>query len=136
MLALDGKHVFVLEDDFLNLTVIMTILKGKGAKVYSDVWGTNTLNQLKYLPQVDLILLDLMLERTRLSGYEIFDQIKAEPKLEKVPVVLVTAADPDVELKKAQDKGFNGFFSKPLDRITFAEQIASILEGEKVWSPR
>src|SRR5687767_4665134 len=123
MLSLEGKHFFVLEDDFLNLTVIMTILKGKGAKVYSDVWGTNTLNQLRYLPQVDLILLDLMLERTRLSGYEIFDLIKAEPKLANVPIVLVTAADSDAEMKKAQEKGFNGYFSKPLDRLTFAQQI-------------
>lgn len=130
---LKGKRIFVLEDDFSNLLIIKTILQQNGAEVFTDVWGTSTVVQMKYLGKLDAILLDLMLSRTNMSGYDIFDRIKAEPTLADIPVVLVTAADPDTESLKAKGKGFAGFVSKPLDRQTFAQQIKSALEDEFTW---
>jgi len=132
-MLLDGKHVFVLEDDVTNLAIISSILRRHGATVYFDVWGATTLTQMKALPKIDIILLDLMLQRTKLNGYDIYDQIRTEPKLDEIPVLLVTAADADVELPVARKKGFNGYIAKPINREMFGQQIADALEGKDVW---
>lgn len=130
---LEGKHIFVVDDDVVNLAIITAILRRCGAKVYYDVWGANTLPQMKSLPQLDIVLLDLMLQRTKLSGYMLYDQMRGDPKLQKVPVILVTAADSDTELPVARQKGFNGYISKPIDRIAFGQQVADVIAGKEVW---
>ncbi|MBN1313807.1 MAG: response regulator [Anaerolineae bacterium] len=130
---LDGKHIFVLEDDVTNLAIITSILRRHGAIVYFDVWGATTLAQMMALPKIDIILLDLMLQRTKLSGYDIFEQIQTEPRLEEIPVLLVTAADADVELPVARKKGFSGYIAKPINREVFGQQVADALDGKDVW---
>jgi CheY-like chemotaxis protein len=132
-MILSDKHVFILEDDITNLAIITAILRRHGATVYYDVWGASTLAQMKATPKIDIILLDLMLKRTNISGYTIYDQIRGDARLASIPVVLVTAADPDTELTVAKNKGFNGFIGKPIDRTTFGEQIAEVLAGKEVW---
>lgn len=132
-MLLENKRVFYVEDDIMNLAVVRAILERHGAKVYSDVWGTNTILQLTMLGKVDVILLDLMLKRSNYSGYAIFKQIRAMPDLKAIPIVLITAADPDIEQVEAEKLGLNGFIAKPIDRRVFPKQVASVIAGEKVW---
>lgn len=132
-MSLEGKYIFVVDDDVVNLAIITSILKRGGATVYYDVWGANTLAQMKSLPKLDIVLLDLMLQRTKLSGYTIFEQIRSDPETKLIPVVLITAADSSTELPVARGKGFNGYISKPIDRITFGQQVADVIEGKGVW---
>jgi CheY-like chemotaxis protein len=131
---LKGKHIFVVEDDPRNLAIIRTFLQQAGAVVPYDHWGDTTLNRiLTYSFKIDLILLDIMFPHS-VSGYDIFDAIRAVPELRDIPIVAVTASDPDVEMKKAYEKGFSGYISKPLDHSSFTRQIAAILEGKEVWN--
>lgn len=132
-MLLQGKHIFVVEDDPLNLAIIRTILQRAGAVVPFDHWGDTTLKRMLDYPfKLDLILLDLMLPH-QFSGYDIFNSIRAVPELGQIPIVAVTASDPDVEMNKAREKGFSGYICKPLDRAKFARYVAAILEGEEIW---
>lgn len=131
-MLLEGKRIFVVEDDSSNLAIIRTILLRQGASVPFDVWGQGTVNTLLNSLPIDLILLDLALPRG-ISGYDVFDQIRTVPQLEKIPVVIVTAADPSTEMVKARSRGVNGFISKPIKYGSFAQSVASILNGESVW---
>ncbi|MEZ4591174.1 MAG: response regulator [Chloroflexota bacterium] len=122
-----------MEDDPINYSVILTILRQHGAITTHDYWGDTTLSRLKNHPlPLDLILLDLMLPG-QASGYDVFDAIRALPELDNVPIVAVSAADPDVEMPKAKAKGFSGYITKPINRRYFPEQLAQILEGETYW---
>ncbi len=132
-MLLKGKHIFVVEDDSLNLAIIRTILQRAGAVVPFDHWGDATLQKmLSYTFKIDLILLDIMFPHN-VSGYDIFDAIRAVPELSDIPIVAVTASDPDIEMNKAREKGFSGYICKPLDRTGFAHLVAAILEGREVW---
>lgn len=132
-MILEGKHIFVVEDDPLNLAIIRTILINAGASVPFDHWGDTTLDKmLLSQSQIDLILLDIMFPR-QVSGYDIFDAIQKEPKLKSIPIVAVTASDPDVEMNKAREKGFQGYISKPIDRSKFVHQVNLILSGTEIW---
>lgn len=102
------------------------------AKWRYGFWGDTTLSNMKNMPQIDLILLDLMPPR-QVSGYDVFDALRQLPEFQDVPVVAVTASDPDVEMNKARQKGLNGYISKPINRRLFPQQVKAVLDGEEVW---
>ncbi|MCI0712242.1 MAG: response regulator [Chloroflexi bacterium] len=132
-MRLEYKNVFVIEDDAENLAVIFTILRREGANVHFDRWGMETLDRIKQHGSIDIILCDLML-LGEASGYDVLKLVRADTDVKDVPVVAVTASDPDVEMEKVREAGFNGFISKPLNRRAFGGQIVAILKGAEVWN--
>lgn len=131
-MLLKGKRIFMIEDKYLYVAVASIYLRYEGAIVESQ-------SQVKDLPLVlanhlpiDVILLDLALSR-KTSGFDVFDEIRRVPKLAQIPVIAVSAVDPDFALPAARQKGFAGFISKPLSS-TIAGHVASVLAGEQVWA--
>ncbi|MBN1429009.1 MAG: response regulator [Anaerolineae bacterium] len=129
---LRGKRIFIVEDDVVNMAVFAVTLRQTGATIIQDAWNANTINILVQNLPIDVILLDLML-RFKTSGYDIFDKIQADPKLKEIPIIAVSASDPEIEIPKAKDKGFAGFIGKPIEVYKFPIQIAACMKGEKVW---
>src|SRR5689334_4777401 len=105
---LDGKRVFVVEDDLTNMAIFSVALKQGGALVIQDFWNTGTLGLMTRVMPIDIVILDLMLHHG-VSGYQIFEQIKAAPHLSSIPIIIVSASDPEIETPRAQAKGFAGF---------------------------
>ena len=132
-MLLKGKHIFVIEDNVSNRAVILTLLQQHGAITHFDQWGTHTIDQLRQLDHVDLILMDLMLPRG-VSGYDVFDRLQQVPELATIPVVIVSASDPGAEMTKARERGFMGFITKPINHHTFPHRIASVIQGQQVWA--
>src|SRR5258708_5483381 len=125
---LKNKRIFIVEDDITNMAVFSATLRRSGATVFRDIWNVGAaLHIAQYLP-VDVILLDLML-RNQISGYDVFDEIRNTPTLAHIPVIIVSAADPSVEIPKAQAKRLNGFIGKPIRPRVFASQIAACING-------
>ena len=132
-MILKNKTIYLVEDDPINFAVTRTILRAQGANVILDHWGDTTLRRIQNYPQaVDLFILDLMLPGET-SGYDVFDAIREFPQFNDVPVVIVSASDPDIEIPVAQGKGLNGFISKPISRHKFPSQILSIMDGANIW---
>ena len=132
MSNLKGKRVLVIEDDVRNLAVFATSLRQSGASVIQDNWNTGAADFVAQNLPVDVIVLDIML-RKGLSGYDVFDQLQADPQTKDIPVIAVSSLDPETEIPKARAKGFAGFISKPISAVSFPDQIAKVIAGEKVW---
>lgn len=129
---LNNKRIFVLEDNLENKAIAQMLLERAGAIVLVDRWGVETLSNLQRFAPVDAILLDLMLPGL-ITGYDIFQQIRAQPEFNHVPIVAVSAADSSTALPKARALGFSGFISKPIDFRLFAQQIRLVVNGERIW---
>ena len=130
--VLEGKRIFLVEDDIVNVGVFSTALTRQGAMVFQDVLGYGiTQHVVENLP-IDLIILDIMLKRGQ-DGYQIFEQFKADPKLANIPTVAVTSMDPETQIPKAREAGLAGFISKPINAMEFPNLLARVLNGEKVW---
>jgi CheY-like chemotaxis protein len=71
-----------------------------------------------------LILLDLNLPD--MSGTEILVRIKAEPKLKRTPVIVLTTTDDKVEIQRCYDLGCNVYITKPVNYEAFAEAIRQL----------
>lgn len=133
-MILKGKRVFIVEDEVKNLSVVSTILQSSGATIVVERLGKDASQKLlKSLP-IDVILMDIMLPYG-VSGYDVVKEIRSVPELAQIPVVAVSAADPNIEMEKARLQGFNGFISKPIRINTFSRHIADIISGNQVWLP-
>ena len=75
-----------------------------------------------------LILLDLNMPRK--DGREALEEIKADPQLRKIPVVVLTTSKAEEDIVRTYDLGVNSFISKP---VTFAALIELMQILAKYW---
>lgn len=133
MALLDGKRIFYIEDNAFNLAVVKTLLENHRAVVAFERWsGENILTKLEKFSPIDLLLLDLALPQGQ-SGYDIFRQVREHPGLKTVPVVIVSAADPAIEMPKAREIGVNGYIAKPVNVATLAQHLSDFFKGNQLW---
>ena len=75
-------------------------------------------------PRPDLVLLDLNLPRK--SGGEVLAEIKADPDLRRLPVVVLTTSAAEREILHAYDHHVNAYVTKPVDFADFMEAVRSV----------
>jgi chemotaxis family two-component system response regulator Rcp1 len=77
-------------------------------------------------PQPGLILLDLNLPKV--DGREVLEKIKTDPKLKRIPVIVLTASTREEDIARCYDLGANTFISKPVRFEDFIEVVTTIKE--------
>jgi CheY-like chemotaxis protein len=76
------------------------------------------------VPRPDLVLLDLNLPRK--SGREVLAEIKADERLRRIPVVILTTSQAEEDILRAYDLHANSFITKPVDLDGFLSVVRSI----------
>jgi len=71
-----------------------------------------------------LLLLDIRMPK--IDGVEVLRQIKQDPKLRKMPVLMLTTTDDPREVARCHALGCNNYIVKPVDYERFAEAIRSL----------
>jgi CheY-like chemotaxis protein len=75
-------------------------------------------------PRPDLILLDLNLPRK--NGREVLAEIKADPDLRAIPIVVLTTSSADEDILRAYNLNANCYVVKPVGFDNFTQAIQSI----------
>jgi chemotaxis family two-component system response regulator Rcp1 len=75
-------------------------------------------------PRPDLILLDLNLPRK--DGREVLTEIKSDPLLKTIPVVILTTSGSEVDIEHSYQLNANSNVSKPVDLDQFLSVVRSI----------
>ena len=75
-------------------------------------------------PRPQLILLDLNLPRK--DGREVLAEIKSDPALRRIPVIVLTTSNAEQDIVRAYDAHANCFINKPVDLDQFLTVIRSI----------
>ncbi len=134
-LPLHQLHVLVIEDEVLNATLVVAMLKIQGImKTHICTSGREIAEVIADMERVDLVLLDLQLPGE--SGFDLIARLRNFPKCFHTPIIAVSAqVMPDAVLR-AEQAGFDGFLGKPLNFDRFPTNIKRITSGEKVWEPR
>jgi len=79
-------------------------------------------------PRPDIILLDLNLPR--MDGREVLSTIKADPRLRRIPVVVITSSEAEQDILRTYDLHVNCYVTKPVDLDQFIKVVQSI---ENFW---
>lgn len=80
--------------------------------------------QYANLPRPDLILLDLNLPKK--NGRAVLEEIKQEPDLKRIPVVVVTSSTAEEDVVRSYDLHANCYITKPLELGNFVEVVKAI----------
>lgn len=75
-------------------------------------------------PRPDLILLDLNLPRK--DGREVLQDLKSDPDLHRIPVVVLTSSEAEQDILRTYDLYANAYVTKPVDLEQFMHVVSSI----------
>lgn len=121
-------RVLYVEDNFDNYKLVEFILTKNGFSVMNAVDGLDAIEKAEsYKP--DLIIMDLNLPN--LKGFEAATLIKSKPETKDIPIVVLTAAYSNEYRYLADKIGCVGYFTKPIDPLTFPDDIKKILDGKE-----
>lgn len=99
---------------------IDVVRDGQQALDYLFCQGESAGRDPKQPPAV--VLLDIGLPR--LSGLEVLERLRADPRTRLQPVAILTSSDEDKDRLKSYENGANSFVRKPMDFAEFAETVA------------
>ncbi|ELZ10486.1 response regulator receiver protein [Natrinema thermotolerans DSM 11552] len=79
-------------------------------------------------PRPDLILLDLNLPGK--DGEDVLEDLKADPKLQSIPVIVLTSSRAEEDIARSYELHANAYLTKPVDPDEFIETVRAF---EKFW---
>jgi CheY-like chemotaxis protein len=118
-----GKIVLV-EDNKPIREMVKYILKEAGHDVVVAKDGPEGLDVIK-AEHPDLVLLDLDLPGA--DGFQVLDGVRAEPQIQRTPLVAFTAFAMVGEKQRVLAAGFDGYIAKPIDPEGFISEIERYL---------
>jgi len=75
-------------------------------------------------PRPDLVLLDLNMPRK--DGKEVLEDVKSDPELRRIPVVVLTSSSAEEDVVKSYDLHANAYLTKPVDFGGFIDVVERI----------
>ncbi len=115
------KTILIVEDNELNMELVRDILTAQGYHILEAASAEQCRAHLeKNVP--DLILMDIQLPRV--DGYTLIREIKADQRLQQVPVYALTAFAMAGDKEKATDAGCDDVITKPIDTKNFLKTVA------------
>jgi two-component system, cell cycle response regulator DivK len=120
----EAKTVLHIEDNFDNRLLVRRLLQAGGYRVI-EASDAHQAHDALISNVPDLILMDINMPD--IDGYTLTSQIKANPALQKVPIVTITANVMRGDREKVFQAGCNGYIEKPIDVDKFLDQVALFL---------
>jgi CheY-like chemotaxis protein/signal transduction histidine kinase/HAMP domain-containing protein len=123
--VLENKTMLIVDDDMRNIFSLASLLSEQGVTVLEAENGKEALAQLAAHPEIDLILMDIMMPE--MDGYEAMRRIRAGEQERAVPIIAMTAKVMLGDQQKCLAAGASDYIGKPIDN----DKLMSLL---RVWS--
>jgi len=99
-----------------------------GEQLMDYLYRRGNYNELSNAPLPGLILLDLNMPKK--DGREALEEIKADPDLRRIPIVVLTTSKAEEDILRTYDLGVSGFVVKP---VTFETLVTIMKTVSKYW---
>lgn len=121
-----GVRVLIAEDEANIVESLSFILGREGYEVATVADGEAALARLRVdLP--DLMILDVMMPR--LNGFEVLKTVKGDPRLQRLPVIVLTAKTQVQDRELAGAIGADAYMTKPYSNRDIVEQVRRLTAG-------
>jgi signal transduction histidine kinase/DNA-binding response OmpR family regulator/HAMP domain-containing protein len=110
---LGGTKVLIVDDDYRNIFALSALLERAQAEVLAAESGAEALATLEHVPDVDIVLMDIMMPL--MDGYDTTRAIRAMEQFKTLPIIAVTGKVMEGERRRCLDAGANDYVSKPID---------------------
>lgn len=117
--------VLVVDDDKTTRKMLSLILKSKGYEVVTAENGMDGLQKLG-IEQINLILTDMNMPY--MDGIEFIKQVRANPEMSHIPIVMLTTEADEEEKQRAYKAGVDDYLVKPATGEQIVESMKRIIK--------
>ena len=122
--------LLVVDDNEDNRYTLTRRLSREGfSNIATATNGREALELLRAKP-IDLVLLDIMMPD--MNGYEVLEHLKAEPQLQHIPVIMISAVDEIESVIRCVELGAEDYLSKPFNPTLLRARVGATLERKKL----
>ncbi len=107
----ETARVLVVEDNRDTSALLRDLLEAEGYHVDSVATGEAAFQSLELAPDIDLLVLDLMLPG--MSGYEVIEKLRAEAGLSRIPILVLSALSSASARVRGLREGADDYMTKP-----------------------
>jgi CheY-like chemotaxis protein len=133
-LSARAAEILLVEDNRFDVHMVRSALKASKSRsrlhvVTNGEDATDFLHgqgAFKGVPLPNLILLDLNLPGK--DGCEVLAEIKADPALRRIPVIVLTTSKAPDDVVRTYDRHVNCFITKPIDAAKFDAMVRSVTD--------
>lgn len=119
-----AKRVLIVDDEPNIVISLEFLMKREGFEVAIARDGEEALRKVEEgVP--DLMLLDVMMPKK--SGFEVCQQLRANPAYAELKIIMLTAKGRDTEVTKGLDLGADAYMTKPFSTKDLVAQVKSLL---------
>ena len=137
-----AMRFLIVEDDDDHAELIRLALEDSevGSRIERVRDGVETLAYLRHegahanRKPPDVILLDLKMPRV--DGHEVLEQVKEDPTLRHIPIVVLTTSQAEADKERAYHNHANSYLVKPVDFERFAQLIRNLEVYWGTWNQR
>ncbi len=122
----------VVDDSITVRRVTQRLLERNGMRVLTARDGADAMTLLgEHVP--DVILLDI--EMPRMDGYEVAAQVRADPRLRAVPIIMITSRSGEKHRAHAIELGVDDYLVKPYQESQLIDAIAPLVARRRAAAP-
>jgi class 3 adenylate cyclase len=127
--AAPGGVILVVDDNAENRDILARRLAREGHEVVLASGGRDALELLRER-RIDLVLLDVMMPD--LDGRAVLQQLKADPAVRELPVLMISALDEQDSVVRCIELGAEDYLPKPFDPVLLRARIGACLEKKRL----
>jgi adenylate cyclase len=128
-MAEDGSCVLIADDNKVNRLLLSRSVELLGHRVALAENGRIALEKLRSKP-FDLLLLDI--EMPELDGFAVLEQLKADPQLREVPVIVTSSVEGLDNIVRCINLGAEDYLRKPVNQVLLKARIGASLEKKRL----
>ena len=118
------KKILVVDDEPHILRSLTFVLKKEGYDVSSATNGEEALAKIRE-SKPSLMFLDVMMPKK--NGYEVCQEVKGDPSLSGICIIMLTAKGQEADREKGLSLGADEFVTKPFSPMKVVERVREIL---------
>lgn len=118
------EHILIVDDEEDILELIEFNLVREGYRVFSVLTGEDAIKTIRK-EKIDLMILDLMLPG--IDGFEVTKQIKNNPEVPDVPIIILSAKGEESDVVTGLELGADDYISKPFSPKILVARVRSLL---------
>jgi len=124
---LSDSVLLLVDDNEQNVELLQAYLEALPCRTLTAFDGEEAMTIIDDddQPTPDLVLLDVMMPR--MSGFEVCQKIKENPKTRAIPVMMVTALNELGDIERGVEAGTDDFLTKPVNKLELITRVKSLL---------
>ena len=120
------KKILIADDRSEVVELVKVTLEGEGYRTIDASDGREALEKIRK-EKPDLVLLDIVMPK--MDGFEVLSQLKKDPVLKEIPIIMLTAKGQKPDQEKGRRLGAQDYIAKPFSPSALLKRIEEILAG-------